>query len=164
MKWPPDEVQWIFSIFQQADFFSLDPKQMENYRADIEMLVDSMTKERVKIGEPVIIEGQKGASLYLVRSGRAGVWVHRNGVRLKLASLGSGSCFGEISLLTGEPCTATVVAEVEPMEVYRLKRSLFRAIIKSNPKFAAHIMNLVADRLTERKMGLDALRGRSKSK
>jgi len=157
MKWPPEEVDWIIVALQKIDFFAPDPNQMENYYADIEMLVDSMEKEYVESGEPVIVEGQQGVSLYLIRSGQAGVWINRDGKRVKLAVLGPGSCFGEISLLTGEPCTATVTVE-EPMEVYRLKPTMFQAIIKSNARLSKRINELVQKRLSERKHGLDALK------
>ncbi len=162
MKWPTDEVDWIVSALQKIDFFAPDPRQMENYYADIEMLVDSMTKDYVESGEPVIVEGQKGVSLYLIRSGRAGVWINRDGNRAKLAVLEPGSCFGEISLLTGEPCTATVTVE-EPMEVYRLKPKVFQGIVKNNPRLAARLKDLVQKRLSERQLGLDELQKRKPS-
>ena len=159
MKWLPEEAEWIVATLQSIDLFSLDLTQLENYKADIRMLVESMSRERFETGQTVIVEGQEGVSLYLIRSGRAGVWVTRNGERLKLASLGPGSCFGEISLLTGEPCTATVIVEGEgePLEAYTLKPKVFRGIVKGNPQFASHVTRLVADRLAERNKGLKFL-------
>jgi CRP-like cAMP-binding protein len=60
-------------------------------------------------------------------------------------------------LLTGEPCTATVIVEGGPLGVYTLKPKVFRGIVKGNPQFASHITKLVADRLSERSHGLETL-------
>lgn len=66
-------------------------------------------------GEPVVREGDTECSFYVILKGRAEVR-KRNGIALlkkPLGSLGAGQCFGEMSLVTGKPRNADVVACTE---------------------------------------------------
>ena len=62
----------------------------------------------LKAGERIVTEGDEGQSYYAMISGKASVRAGQPPV--EIASLSSGSGFGEMSLLTGEPRAATVVA------------------------------------------------------
>lgn len=157
MKFPQEEYDWIVGTLERIEFLTPDPNQMENYRSDMAMLADSMIKETIENGEPVIVEGQKAGSFYIIRSGRAGVWINREGERVKVASLGPGSCFGEISLLTGGPCTATVTAEAGSMDVYRLRPKIFQGVLKSNPRLQGKLSDLMQKRLSEQKAVVEIL-------
>src|SRR5213079_2575335 len=64
-------------------------------------------------GEPVIEEGSPGDSMFVLLRGLANVFVSKNGSTIQVASLGAGDCFGEMSLLTGEPRSATVRADAD---------------------------------------------------
>jgi CRP-like cAMP-binding protein len=66
----------------------------------------------------------------------------------KVAELGPGSIVGEMSLLTREPRTATVVCE-EPAKVFVLLADHFDEALRQNPAFAEQIKKLAADRKFE---------------
>ena len=149
-------MQWLEDILRKIDFFSFDPRQPENLQADIAMVVRTMEKQDVIPGEPVILEGQNGISLYLIRRGQVGVWVTRDGKRFKLATLLPGDYFGEMSLLTGGPCSATVIAETHG-HLYLLKPKVFKEVVKSNGAFSKRVACLAEKRRKERNEAVECL-------
>ena len=65
-------------------------------------------------GDIVVTEGEEGSSLFLIVSGSVKVFTRTtDGSNLALAELGPGDFFGEVSLLSGRPRTATITASTE---------------------------------------------------
>jgi len=99
-------------------------------------------------GELLVREGDAGDSLMLLARGR--VQVTKAGAevgttRLSLATLEEGDYFGEMSLLTGEPRSASVVAE-GPCETYVLERKDLAPILESDPAVAESLSRVLAER------------------
>jgi hypothetical protein len=70
----------------------------------------------------IVVEGEPGDSLFLIVEGTVAVRTRdEEGGEVELARLSAGDFFGEVSLLTSRPRTATVVAET-PVEVLELSR------------------------------------------
>jgi len=63
--------------------------------------------------------------------------------------MGPGECFGERSLLTGEPRNATVRAEEDTLVVEICKQDL-SPLIESNPDLAERLGELLAERERKR--------------
>ncbi len=87
-------------------------------------------------------EGDEGDCLYFIISGQAYVW---KGQR-KIAILNEGDIFGEMSLLTGEPRSATVIAQTD-MELYQLNRDNFTQVLSHSPYLAWALSRVLARRL-----------------
>lgn len=70
-------------------------------------------------GEVVFSEGQKGNTLYIIKSGRVEISLEQSGRKMVLGTLGAGSCFGEMAALTGErrAATATAIASTLAVEI-----------------------------------------------
>lgn len=64
-------------------------------------------------GERVVRQGEPGEALYVIVSGQADGRVDQGRFSSVIATLGGGQFFGEMSLLTGEPKSATVMAAAE---------------------------------------------------
>lgn len=63
-------------------------------------------------GDIIVTEGERGSSLFLIVSGEVKVFTRgEHGGHIPLAELGPGDFFGEVSLLTGKPRTATITAK-----------------------------------------------------
>lgn len=74
-------------------------------------LVREMELESHDEGSVIISEGQPGASMYIIASGEVKVFTNGpGGSTLYLARLGEGDFFGEVSMLSGKPRTATITA------------------------------------------------------
>lgn len=93
-------------------------------------------------GQYIVRQGQVGTGFYAVVSGR--VRVVRGGE--VLARLGSGECFGELSVLDQAPRMAHVVAE-EPTEVLALASWDFTRLLERNAKMTLSLLRVVARRL-----------------
>lgn len=74
------------------------------------------------------------------------------GTKKKIVNtLGENEFFGEMSLLTGEQRTATVVAD-EETEVLAIDKKALKPILEKNPK----LVEMISEIIDERKMGLEA--------
>jgi CRP-like cAMP-binding protein len=62
----------------------------------------------------IVTEGEEGSSLFLIVGGTVKVFTRtEDGGNVPLAELSAGDFFGEVSLLTGRPRTATITARTE---------------------------------------------------
>lgn len=88
-----------------------------------EALVREMELETHEEGSVIISEGDPGTSMYVITSGEVKVYTRGTGGTgsLYLAKLGEGDFFGEVSVLTGKPRTATITAS-KPTELLRLDK------------------------------------------
>jgi small-conductance mechanosensitive channel/CRP-like cAMP-binding protein len=113
-------------------------------------LADGMRHEVFGPGEVIIRMGEPGDSLYLIRSGEVIVKIGVNGLEREVATLSTGQFFGEMSLFTGEPRHATVVAKGDA-ECYVVDRNLFHDVLERKQSLVAQIGKLLHDRELELK-------------
>jgi hypothetical protein len=95
-------------------------------------LIEEMELESHEEGSVIISEGDPGDSMYVISSGEVKVYTRGTGKSgtVYLAKLGEGDFFGEVSVLTGKPRTATITAS-QPTELLRLdKEKLDNALAK----------------------------------
>ncbi len=81
-------------------------------------------------GESIVREGEAGDSAFIVASGQVRVTIGLD--RHEVATIGQGGYFGEMSLLTGDPRTATVSASSD-CRVVEITAGGFREIALQNP-------------------------------
>jgi cAMP-dependent protein kinase regulator len=88
-----------------------------------EALVKEMELESHEEGAVIISEGEAGTSMYVITSGEVKVYTRgtKGSGSVYLAKLGEGDFFGEVSVLTGKPRTATITAS-RPTELLRLDK------------------------------------------
>jgi len=75
---------------------------------DRKRLVERFSRQEVDPGTVVIREGALPSFLYLIKSGRAEVFIEEGGKEVTVGHLAAGDIFGEISLLLGRNHTASV--------------------------------------------------------
>jgi small-conductance mechanosensitive channel len=101
-------------------------------------------------GEKVTQQGEVGDRMFIIVSGRARVSVDVQGTQ-EIGDLVPGDFFGEMSLLTGAPRSATVQAS-STLRVVTIRSSDIAPILRERPDFARHMAELAA----ERRLALDA--------
>ena len=99
-------------------------------------------------GEPVIEEGAAGESMFVMLRGAANVFVSKNGSKIQVATLRAGDCFGEMSLLTGEPRSATVRAEGD-CYVMEIGKPVMGKVLSDAPTCMEQLSQLLAQRRME---------------
>lgn len=114
--------------------------------------LEKMTARRFPAGVVVVNEGESGEVLYLITEGRVEVETRDDaGERLSLGQLGPGDFFGEISLLTFRPRTATVraVTDLETLELDRAGLLSLRAAYPDLERALAESQRTRAERTAE---------------
>ncbi|HEX3797577.1 MAG TPA: mechanosensitive ion channel family protein [Verrucomicrobiae bacterium] len=96
-------------------------------------------------GEKLIEQGDEGESMFILVSGEANVVVQTNNTPVHVASLRSGDCFGEMSLLTGERRSATILAHTD-CEVVEIGKPVLARNLKENPELLEKLGDLLATR------------------
>ncbi len=108
-------------------------------REELVSLLTSVTPLKFSSGQTVVREGEPGDSLFLIVQGSLRVSTRsEDGQEIALAALGAGDFFGEISLLTNRPRTATVTALTEA-DVLRLDRATVDELRQRHPQIDASL-------------------------
>ncbi len=131
-----------------------------------QQLASSMKYAPFARGEVMTRQGADAHWLYLLEEGRASVRVSDGVTEKEVGQFTDGSFFGEMSLLTGEPRSATVVAESE-VECFRLDKAAFQRVIQKRPEVMKEVAALLAARrvtLAAAREGLDAETERARQK
>jgi CRP-like cAMP-binding protein len=139
---PPFEHGDAFETLRQVSLFA--PLADENLR----ILAQEARRLTFARAEVVVQEGQPGESFYVIERGRVAVVLGRQDGRSgrTIARLERGDFFGEMSLLAGEPRSATVVAETDTT-VVEVHTGAFQQVVVADPAVLEPISQLAARRL-----------------
>ena len=96
-------------------------------------------------GATLMRQGEPGQSMFTIVSGKVVVSVHEPDGEHTVAELGPDDYVGEMSLLTGEPRTATVTAKGKVVALETPKAAL-QPILAKAPHLCHHFADMVRDR------------------
>jgi CRP-like cAMP-binding protein len=100
--------------------------------------------------ERIVVQGQRGTSLFVVADGVVEVVLRQDdGRERSVDTLARGSVFGEMSLLTGEPRAATVRA-VTGATVLEIGRRQYEPLVRARPALVDELASVVEVRLRHR--------------
>lgn len=129
----------------------------------LDELAAASTLHRFTSGEALFRQGAAGNSLYLLCRGRVRVDVEQaGGAPVTIAQRGPGDFIGEMSLLTGEPRSATVVAEDET-EAVIVPSEAIAAILLEDPDVMQGLSDALTERVLERDTQLAEAAGRAEA-
>jgi small-conductance mechanosensitive channel/CRP-like cAMP-binding protein len=97
-------------------------------------------------GEVIVREGDHGSSMFIVKSGEASLRLAAGGD--EIAQFRHGDFFGEMSLLTGDPRTATVTAASD-CELLEIGADAFRRVVLADPAVVERISAAVSARRSD---------------
>jgi small-conductance mechanosensitive channel len=139
------EIPYPIQVEYSRDLSGPDPATLQREREEVLGRVDLFStfsdEQRSEIaaatttriygdGEAIVRQGEDGDSMYVVCSGSVAVVLEPE--RREVATIGADGYFGEMSLLTGEPRSATVVARGETA-VLELTAEQFRRLGAESP-------------------------------
>ena len=115
--------------------------------AALERLAAAARQSHYDRSEQLVREGERGDSLFVVDQGRVAVSTAAGdgGSAIQLATLGPGELFGEMSLLTGAPRSASVTAD-GPCEVLVIAKDDLAPLLVEDPTLAEQLSISVAAR------------------
>ncbi len=135
---PPDLAPALSALAAVPIFAGLNDAQREGLARSARFAVYAA-------GEPIIREGDEGTSMFVVVQGEM---IVKLATGQDVARTRPGGFFGEMSLLTGAPRSATVVAAVDS-HVLEITGDAFRAFVYANPAVLEQIGAAVAARQAE---------------
>lgn len=134
-------------------------EQLDDQQA--QALVKLVTKKRFKRGEYIVTQGQTSDVLYVLLTGRARVFMaDKRDREVIIASLQPGDHVGEMSLIDGEPHSASVQAEIMTDTLVLGSRDFLRCLAEYPAMALAAMRELVLRlRFADQKIGSLALMG-----
>lgn len=115
----------------------------------IEELASSASKFLFSKGEILVQQGDSGDSLFIISDGKVDVSVSDDaGCKTHLADLQSGDYFGEMSLLTGEPRSASVIA-LQETEVIVVEKSGMAELLEHESSIIEPLSAMLEKRLED---------------
>jgi len=150
------ERERILEALRRIDFLSvLSPDELETVarQASVQVYLP---------GEAVVRQGDAGSEFFIILEGSAEVRIGEGDKVATVATLHAKQFFGEMSLLTGEPRSATIVAQTK-LEVVVITKGILERPIMENPLLAERIGTVLAERKSELAVHQESLNHRGES-
>jgi len=138
-----------YNIIEHIELFKgLDKKSAGN-------LSQSALRRFIPLNSTIIIQGEEGSSMFVLLEGLLNVSITTGeGGSLKAGLISPGQIFGEMSLFTGEPRSATVTALTNSI-VLEITKDAFKNILDKKPEFIEELGELIAERQSKNLKLLD---------
>jgi hypothetical protein len=122
------------SASQAAKSFLQTPLFAGFDQDELQAIIRGLSFVGCEPGDVLVGEGAPGESMFVIVSGRAKAYVRdRKGNYMKIKELSEGDFFGEVSMLTGKPRTATITAATE-VELLELDKPTLDGITQRYPR------------------------------
>ncbi|MDA0655919.1 MAG: mechanosensitive ion channel family protein [Proteobacteria bacterium] len=124
---------------------------------ELTQLRQNMLRRLCVAGNPVVTQGDaEGASLFVVKEGFLDVFIKgEDGNDVQVGRLSPGMFFGEMSLLTGAPRSATVTPSVDAI-LFEIRHQSIEPLLKARPDLVRQFSEAVADRQMRNNQSLSA--------
>ncbi len=145
------------AIISNLDLIRRVPLFAQLPQEQAQLVADAVSKKRFKRGENLVEQGKNSGALFIILSGRARVVLSNEvGREVILARVGQGDCIGEMSLIDGEPHSATVNAETQ-LDALVLGRLAFSQCLSASSLLAEAVMRALVQRLRNADRKIESL-------
>jgi len=118
----------------------LPPELFVKFLAEVSLI-------ELESGKTILLEGEEASTFYMIIRGRVSIWkAGPTGKRINLASLGEGSIFGEMALITQLPRTANVETTTET-HLLEFQKSRLEELSKDSIVIEAALERFTRERL-----------------
>lgn len=141
---PPRQVDFsknLEALLSRVSLFTSLPE------AGVSELARALKPHTLKKGATVVKAGEAGNSMYLITEGVLEVYldIEKTLDDHRVATMSPGDYFGEMSLITGDPRSATIRAATDAL-IYEIEKSALEPIFKAYPSLPESIAQTVASR------------------
>ncbi len=115
---------------------------------ECQQIVKRMKRRDFPPNQIIVREGAPGTSMFFITAGEVEVRKKDpgTGIDFLLTNMGPGQNFGEMSLLTGKPRTASVIA-IQPTTCAVLEQKDFQELLMAYPKIGIALTTILAERV-----------------
>jgi CRP/FNR family cyclic AMP-dependent transcriptional regulator len=137
----PEAARFALTGLTQVKIFSgVRPRLLER-------ILPLLRERKCEPGEIVIHAGEAGQALCIIAQGHFDVVKETAGERTVIATLETGDCFGEMSLVTGEPASAEVLSRGVG-SILEIHRDDFPRLVGQIPALGLTLARILSARLT----------------
>ncbi|MBI5745752.1 MAG: sigma 54-interacting transcriptional regulator [Nitrospirae bacterium] len=132
----------IYKSFLREHYpFNLIPDQI------VDDLISCIKEEQYGTGQTIYQKGEEGGIFNIVHTGEVYELItDRNGEEIIVSLLREGSCFGAISVLTGEPHSVTTRAKGD-VELYVIERGDLEALLSRHPSLNKYLTRILTEKI-----------------
>jgi len=107
-------------------------------------------------GAVIFRQGDTGHEMFVVGEGRIRLTIGKGGHETEVNTLGPGEFFGELSLLSGEPRSATATA-IEDSTLLAIGRDVYAMMVQDDLDIVFRMFNIQGQRLSRTNVPLEEL-------
>lgn len=113
---------------------------------EIQTLAGKVALCEFRAGETILRHGDSGDSMFFIFEGSLDIQIPKeNGEKSSVATLWPGDCVGEMSMLTGEPRSADVIA-INDVLLLQVTKAELQPILTNNPGLVDKLSRMLAER------------------
>lgn len=123
----------------------------------LEVAREAFVTRNYPAGKVIFEAGDMGAALYIVQSGQVRIYrTYLDGRERMFAFLGPGEVFGEMSLLDGQPRSASAKTTVDSVLLV-LYQDAYWSLVRKWPEILHNLATILARRLRQANLELEVL-------
>lgn len=147
----------VMNLEKLAAFFAEGTLFNNLSKDELNQLAQIARERKFDRGQVIFYEGDLGGSLYIIVTGSVKIVVMADDGREHiLGLLHQGDFFGEVSLIDGEPRSATAIA-LDNVNVVMISRDDFIRLLRENPEMSLKIMVTLCERLRKTDKHVESL-------